>query len=63
MLPNLFCKFISFTFKVFTAAEIVVVKVTTATSNETTLTLTTDYTIETKDKHKFVKFVKNLFGI
>lgn len=34
-----------FTFKVFTAAEIVVVKVTTATSNETTLTLTTDYTV------------------
>ena len=34
-----------FTFKVFTAAEIVVVRVTTATSTETTLTLQTDYTV------------------
>ncbi len=34
-----------FTFKVFTAAEVVVVRVTTATSTETTLTLQTDYTV------------------
>ena len=34
-----------FTFKVFTASEIVVVRVTTATSTETTLALQTDYTV------------------
>jgi len=34
-----------FTFKVFLPAEVVVVRVTTATSTETTLTLQTDYTV------------------
>ena len=34
-----------FAFKVFTASEIVVVRVTTATSTETILTLQTDYTV------------------